>query len=156
MESKRKTRFYPGIRTRIVLPFLLVVVMVAGLGIFITTRLVAGSIQERFSNQLADSAVASSNALVEIERKQLETLRLMAYTDGIADAVTNHNLAALDERLRPVAANARLDHVVIFDKDGHGLQQFYRAADAPPIAVDNLMSWQNVRAVLQADNNNSP
>src|SRR4051812_32061284 len=102
MARKRPNRFYPGIRTRIVLPFLLVVVMIAGLGIFITTRLVAGSIQERFSNQLADSAVASSNALVEIERKQLETLRLMVYTDGIPDAVVSRNLGVLDTRLRPV------------------------------------------------------
>ncbi|HLY28382.1 MAG TPA: ATP-binding protein [Aggregatilineales bacterium] len=148
MAIKHPNRFYPGIRTRIVLPFLLVVVMIAGLGIFITTRLTAGSIQERFNNQLADSAVASSNALVDIERKQLETLRLMAYTDGIADAVATRNLPLLDERLRPVAANARLDHVVIFDRNGYGLQQFYSSTNPPATAINDLSTWQIVHAVL--------
>ena len=52
---------YPGINMRVTVPFLVIVAIIAGIGVFIVTRLVAGSLQERFNNQLLDSAHAASN-----------------------------------------------------------------------------------------------
>ncbi|PJF39160.1 MAG: hypothetical protein CUN54_09320, partial [Phototrophicales bacterium] len=101
-QPKNLTRLYPGIRTRVTGPFLLLIAIVAILAVFIVTRLVAGSIQERFNNQLVDSANAASNAIVEIERQQLATLRLMVFTDGVAAAVEKRDVANLDAWLRPV------------------------------------------------------
>src|SRR5574340_1117169 len=46
---------YPGISARIIGPFLLVIILIAGIGVFTVTRLVAGSVQERFSNQLGEN-----------------------------------------------------------------------------------------------------
>src|SRR5206468_10879427 len=109
---------YPGIRARIIAPFLLVVILIAGIGVFTVTRLVAGSIQERFSNQLADSASAASNSIVEIERQQLSTLRLMVFTEGLPDALSKKDIASLEQYLRPVATNAGIDDVIVFDNTG--------------------------------------
>src|SRR5437868_12893808 len=109
---------YPGIRTRIIGPFLAVILLVAGIGVFTVTRLVAGSIQERFSNQLADSASAASNSVVEIERQQLTTLRLMVFTEGVPAALSSKDITTLEQWLRPIAANARVDDVIVFDNAG--------------------------------------
>ncbi len=95
---------YPGISARIIGPFLLVVILIAGIGVFTVTRLVAGSVQERFSNQLADSASAASNSIADIERQQLATLRLLVFTEGVPAAVLAGDVASLDLWLRPIAA----------------------------------------------------
>ncbi|MCA9908321.1 MAG: hypothetical protein KC519_06690, partial [Anaerolineae bacterium] len=59
--SKRLLRLlYPKVRTRVITPFLLAIILIAGVGVYTVTRLVAGSLQERFNNQLFDSANAAS------------------------------------------------------------------------------------------------
>ncbi len=153
-QLKNLTRLYPGIRTRVTGPFLLLIAIVAILAVFIVTRLVAGSIQERFNNQLVDSANAASNAIVEIERQQLATLRLMVFTDGVAAAVEKRDVANLDAWLRPVAANAGLDAMVIFDANGESMLWLRRENNfdltytaLPDTSVDD---WHSVQRVLAA------
>src|SRR5258706_12197636 len=128
---------YPGIRARIIAPFLLVVILIAGIGVFTVTRLVAGSVQERFSNQLADSASAASNSIADIERQQLETLRLMVFTEGISDAVTAGDTASIDLWLRPLAANATLDDMIVFNAAGRSLLRLRRIDNDLGIRYDN-------------------
>src|SRR5258708_37062604 len=100
---------YPGISARIIGPFLLVIIMIAGIGVFTVTRLVAGTIQERFSNQLADSASAASNRVVDIERQQLSTLRLMIFTKDVPAPIKKPDVDTLEFCFSPIAANAAAD-----------------------------------------------
>ncbi len=129
MTPSRRAWFYPGINSRIVIPFLMIVLMIAALGIFITTRLVAGSIQERFSNQLFDSALAASNALVKIENDQLANLRLMAFTEGVADAVTSRDNTALQRLIMPLASNGGVDWVMVLDQSARPIIAFAPTGD---------------------------
>src|SRR5687768_11767998 len=99
-------RLYPRISVRVTGPFLLAIIVVAALGSFIVTQLVAGSIQERFNNQMAASASAASNTIVDVERRQLATLRSVVFTEGVAAAIVNRDTASLDLWLRPIVANA--------------------------------------------------
>ncbi len=152
-KSSRKKRFYPGVHARLIVPFLVVSIVIAGIGVFIVTRLVAGSVQERFSNQLLDSAHAASNSLVEIERQQLATLRLMVFTEGVADAVLNADTPALDLWLRPVAANAGLDEVIVFDRQGQSilrLEQLPAEVGVPFKAQPavNIAHWSGIGRLL--------
>ncbi len=155
----RKTlyrRFYPRITARVTLPFLLTVVLIAGVGVFIVTRLVAGSIQERLNNQLVDSALAASNALVEIEDQQIATLRLMAFTEGVAEALMARDAGTLDGLLRPLAANARVDALLAYDAGGHVVYQLKRLVGGAGLAYDNtvrradIQGWPSARSVLTA------
>ncbi len=114
-QSRKTFSLYPGVNTRIIGPFLLIVILIAGLGVFIVTNLVAGSIQERFSNQLVDSANSAANTIVDIEREYLATLRLMTFTDGIAESIISADSLDLDTALRPIAANNRIDEVIVFN-----------------------------------------
>ncbi len=164
MLRRRKTQTqsnrlpYPGINARITGPFLLVILVIAGLGVYIVTNLVAGSIQERFNNQLVDSATAASNSIADIERQQLATLRLMVFTSGVADALAAHDAANLDLWLRPVAANAGADDLILFDHIGQSVLQLTRVDNAigvqyvAPLPA-NVSSWPGVQRIAggQAD-----
>lgn len=144
---------YPNINARIIGPFLLTIALVAGIGVYIVTRLVAGSLQERFDNQLLDSAHAAANSLADIEREQLTVLRSMVFTEGVPQAVLDRDTNHLEEWLRPIATNARLDDVIVFDHDGKGIFQLTLSdsirlnytVTSPPTDVDN---WGGVREVL--------
>lgn len=144
---------YPGINTRIIVPYLLAIIVIAGIGVFIITRLVAGSIQERFNNQLLSSASAASSSVVDIERQLLATLRLMVFTEGMTDALAAGDTNRLDLLLRPVAANARIDSVIVFNKDRQGLFELRREAGSttysvqPPPSLDAWASIQNINNV---------
>ncbi|NDJ79061.1 MAG: HAMP domain-containing protein [Chloroflexi bacterium] len=147
--KKLTRRLYPGINARITGPFLLIIILVAGIGVFIVTRLVAGSLQERFNNQLLDSARAASNSIVDVERKQLAALRLMVFTEGVEDAIPQDEMEDLDRWLRPIAANAGLDDVIVFNTTGQGVLRLtstgtgYVRPEAP-----NVGDWPGVQGVL--------
>src|SRR5690349_19309125 len=87
---------YPRISVRVPGPFLIAIIVVAALGSFPVPRLLGGSIQERFNNQMAASASAASNTITDVERRQLSVLRSIVFTEGVADAVTARDTANLD------------------------------------------------------------
>lgn len=153
-----RLRLYPSINTRIIGPFLIVVLIVASIGMFLVTRLVAGSLQERLTNQLVDSANAASSSLVDIESQQLATLRLLTLTEGVPNAIATSNKADLERWLQPIAVNGRVDSVIVFDQAGNGLLHIRRAADSDPshsgqyqsIDAPFLNNWSGVQKVLQA------
>lgn len=144
---------YPSIRMRVTLPFLLVIIVVAGIGVYIVTRLVAGSIEERFANQLIESARAAANSVVDIERQQLATLRAMAFTEGMPEALVERDTAELDKLLRPIAINAGVDDVIVFDLSGQGIFQLFLAQNdfanfTPPETPPDIRGWSGVQRVV--------
>jgi signal transduction histidine kinase len=142
-----------SVNTRIVIPFLIAIIVVAGIGVFTVTRLVAGSVQERLHNQLLDSASAASNTVVEIEREILSVLRLMVFTDGVGVAVESRDLNSLDSWLRPIAANAQIDDFMIFDRDGEGLLHLRRLTETQYEVqpTRNMAEWVGVQRVLRGE-----
>jgi signal transduction histidine kinase len=145
----------PRVRTRVIVPFLLMVLVIAGIGTLTVTRLVAGTAQERFNNQLADSARAASNAIVEQERNMLEALRGMVFTQGTAEAITTRDLAALDALLRPLLANSRLDELIVYDTSGFGIYRAFRngvelSAPYESAPAYNIQPWRGAMRTLTA------
>ena len=76
-----------SIGTKIVLPYLLLTLAVAGVGAFIVVRLTTASLQERFNNQLIDAGRVVSESMVDYELERLEVLRTVAATDGVAESL---------------------------------------------------------------------
>jgi signal transduction histidine kinase len=107
--------YYPRVNTRITAPFLAITIIVAALGVFIVTRLVSSSIDERVNNQLLNSAQAASNAFALVEAEQLSSLRTLVYTEGVPDAIANNDVETINERLTPIIVNNQLDVVIVFD-----------------------------------------
>ncbi len=140
--------FRSSIRVRLTLPFLLITIAVAGLGIFVVTRLVAGSIQERLGNQLADSAKSAVQASIELEQAHLGALRLMVNTVDVDVAIREVNIAAIDTLLRPLAISEGVDRMIVFDPNATNLYQLDATTESDPNAID-ISDWPSVARVLE-------
>ena len=117
---------------KIIVPFLLLTLCVALAGSAIAFRLVAGSWQERFSNQLAQVARDTNDSLVDQERANLLFLQEAvtaqanpsANAPAVADALAAADDAALARALAPYFRNGlqrpsvRLDRLIAFDRSG--------------------------------------
>jgi two-component system, OmpR family, sensor histidine kinase VicK len=147
-------RYYPKVNTRITAPFLLITIIIAGLGVFIVTRLVATTIDERLSNQLLASAQAAENAMVALETEQLTALRSMVFTEGVPEAMIAGDSESLNELLAPIVVNNLIDTAIIFDASGSVLYSVSFDATRPqlisnPVASD--FQLESVTRVLSAD-----
>ena len=63
------------IRWKIIAPYVILTLVLAAGGTFLATRMVTGSLEERFENQLAEAARVTSDAVVRREREHLELVR---------------------------------------------------------------------------------
>ena len=69
-----------SIGTKIIFPYVLLTLIVAGIGAFIVTNLVTGTLQERFDNQLLDAGRVVAEIMVDYEQERLAVLRSVAGT----------------------------------------------------------------------------
>lgn len=150
--SKLPQQYYPNISARITLPFLLTVVVIAGIGAFIVTRLVAGNIQERLDAQLIDSTSAANTTIVEIERKTLATLRLMTFTSGIGTATEARDTAGIDRLLGSIAGNEGIDDLIVFDRSGDPIYRYKRETfGGGGNTLPDTRNWPSVQRVLSGE-----
>jgi signal transduction histidine kinase len=116
--ARLKTRL-SSLQYKLIVPYVLLTLTIAGIGIFVITRLVTSSIRERFVNQLYESARVASDVMVRQERLRLEVLRQAAYTEGVSAAILARDSARLEELLTPVAAvKGDIDSISVIDESG--------------------------------------
>lgn len=129
---------------KIIVPFLLLTLCVALAGSAVAFRLVAGSWQERFSNQLAQVARDTNDSLVDQERANLLFLQEAvtaqanpsANAPAVADALAQGDGAALARALDPYFRNGvqrpsvRLDRLIAFDRAGKTRFDWERPLDS--------------------------
>ncbi len=111
---------YPArhIRWKIIAPYLVLTILLAAAGTYIATRLVTGSLEERFDNQLAEASRVTSDSIVRRERKHLEVVRAISFTDGVAASVQSGNELLIAKLVVPIAANNGADLVEVLDAAG--------------------------------------
>src|SRR4026207_2330692 len=107
------------IRIKITIPYMILSLLVALAVAFLTTQLVIENIQERFNKQLYEAGKISTELIVNYETQLLATQRLLANTQGLAEAL----LADDPERLRSlslgITANAQQEAVEFLDVRGY-------------------------------------
>jgi putative nucleotidyltransferase with HDIG domain len=144
---------FQHIRWKIVLPYAFLTVLLAVVGSYLATQLVTGSLEERFDNQLAEAGRGVSDRVVLKEREHLETVRAVAFTEGVAEAVQAGDQQALSALVRPIAANGAVERVEVLDARGERLTAL-RLTDAQsvtyePVAdADAPAEWPLVQRVL--------
>jgi signal transduction histidine kinase len=106
------------LQTKLIVPYVVLTVLTALGGLFVVTRLVTSSVRERFVNQLFEASRVAADGIVRRERSHLENLRLMAYTEGVRDAVASRDPQALQDLLWPIVLNNSIDVVSIVGGDG--------------------------------------
>ena len=106
------------LQTKLIVPYAVLTVLTALGGLFIVTRLVTSSVRERFVNQLFEASRVAADGIVRRERNHLEDLRLMAYTEGVAEAFPARDTQRLQDLLWPIVLNNNIDVVSLVGSDG--------------------------------------
>ena len=152
--------FSSSIRNKIIVPYALLTLVLAILGVFIVTRLVAGSFEARLKNQLLEAGRVVSSTVVDRERSRLEVQRLVANTIGVPEALINRDLPGLNDLVSPIIANYKgIDSVVVLDTQGKEVLRLQRESLAPNALIQtytgsgaDFSSWVSVSQVLAGAN----
>jgi putative nucleotidyltransferase with HDIG domain len=139
------------IRAKIIMPYAILCLLLAIAGAYMVTQLVAGSLRERFDNQLAEAGRVAADAVVRKEQSQLEVARAMAYTQGVPEAALAGDAAGLDALISPLAANEGVDRAEVVDASGNLLMEVANgepAADQTLAAPTDPSQWGVVQQVL--------
>jgi signal transduction histidine kinase len=107
-----------SIGTKIILPYLLLTLVVAGVGAYVVTNLVTSSMQERFNNQLLDAGRVVSESMVRYEKDRLEVLRAVAGTQGVSESLVAGDRGTLSRLVPQIIANSNTNAVELLDANG--------------------------------------
>ncbi len=142
-------RLFSGIGSKIILPYLLLTLLVAGIGAFIVVNLVTGTLQERFNNQLLDAGRVVAETMVGYEEDRLTVLRQVAFTEGVAESVAASDPQALTEIVPQIIVNSPTDTVILLDNNGRELYSWQRTNTTPDPNVQTDFSQNtDVQLVL--------
>lgn len=113
----------PGrqLRWKIILPFALLVVVMAAVATYLTTELVQGSLDERFENQLVEAGRVSSDTVARREETHLEVARSVSFTAGLKNAVIEEDRREVLELMEPIAANSGTEWLQVTNAEGEFL-----------------------------------
>lgn len=144
------------VRWKIVLPYAFLTIVLAAAGSYLATRLVMGSLEERFDNQLAEAGRVVSDAVVRKEREHLETVRAVAFTEGVTEAIEAGDAETLENLVGPIAGNAAVERLEVLDGDGQRLKTLW-LADEEALFYQELTdddkpaTWPIVQRVLHGE-----
>jgi len=108
-----------SIRVKVIFPYLLLTLAVAIVGTYVVTQLVSSSLSERLTNQLLEAGRVVSDGMARQEIKHLETARLVAYTNGLAEALANDDKVAVKQLAQPLAAGLDAENLILIDTEGN-------------------------------------
>jgi signal transduction histidine kinase len=111
-------RFISGLRAKLIVPYVLLTLVIAMVGVYVVTRLVTSSIRERFVNQAFEASRVAADGIVRKEREHLENLRLMAYTEGVSQAALDYDVERLESLLLPLVLNNGVEAMTVIDLAG--------------------------------------
>jgi HD-GYP domain-containing protein (c-di-GMP phosphodiesterase class II) len=132
------------VRWKIIVPFVGLSLIVSLAGTYLTTRVLSGSLRERFENQLIEASRVTSDAFALRERKHLESLRTVTFTNGVARAAADGDSLALERLLLPIAVNSAIDRVEVVDTTGRLLYGVHRTGETTwaAIPLDSATAYQ--------------
>jgi signal transduction histidine kinase/HAMP domain-containing protein len=128
-----------NIRSKIVLPYLVLTFVVMVIGTYVVTGLVAGSLDERLTNHLLETGRIVSDSLVQRELEHLESARLVAYTRGLAEALRAHDRDTVTTLGRPAAIGLGVESILVTDGSGQEMLHLLQEPDGSFSAVEGQL-----------------
>jgi signal transduction histidine kinase len=110
--------WFVGLRMQLIMPYFTLTLIIALGGIFVVTRLVTSSVNERFANQLIEASGVAADTVAFQEITHLENLRMMAFTIGVPEAVKSDDVDSLRGFLYPVVVNGDVELMTVVDETG--------------------------------------
>lgn len=144
---------FKQLRIQLTLPYVFLALIVAFITALLVTQLVANILDDLFKTALVEAGQKAADTVVYVERDQLRIWRLMAYTEGLTDAVVAGDAEAVDALIRPLVVNEHLDAVEVLDRTGGPLVPLHHrtggsAVDYNSEVAGNYREWPLVRQVL--------
>jgi signal transduction histidine kinase len=127
MPKKKRTAM--SIRFKIVLPYLLLTLVIAIIGVYVVTRLVFNTLNDRLTNQLLEAGRIVSDETIRLEISHATNARLVAYTVGVAEAVRDNDQAKLISLVKPVTGGSGVECLIIVNAQGRGMMYLQKQAD---------------------------
>lgn len=109
---------FVNLQAKLIVPYLVLTTVIALAGIYIVTRLVTSTVRERFVNQLYEASRVTADGFVQRETVHLANLRLMAFTNGVAEAIVGGNAAAVQDLLWPLVLNNKVEALTVVGVNG--------------------------------------
>ena len=113
-----------SIRLKVILPYLLLTVVVAVIGVYVVTRLVANTMRERLTNQLLEAGRVISDNFVRQEVQHVDTARSVAFTAGLAEALISEDDDAAASLVKPLFSGLSGENLILISPQGHELVHF--------------------------------
>ncbi len=149
-----------NIRGKIILPYLILTLIVAIVGTYIVTSLVASSLDERLTNHLLEAGRVVSDSLARQELDHLETARAVAFTTGLAEALQAGDRDSVAALAQPAAIVRGVECLVIVDAHGqemlHVLQQDDGSFETIEGQLDTSDLWIIQTLLADGDPNGLP
>lgn len=146
-----------SIRIKVILPYLLLTLAVAITGVYVVTKLVANSLTERLNNQLLQAARVVSDDFARQEIKHVENARVIAYTNGLAEALMADDRKAVADLAKPTAAGLSVEDLILIDPQGREALHLVQASNGELQAAEKDTgggALPIVQTILQQNNPN--
>ncbi len=111
-------RVQVSMRVKITFPYALLALFFALASAFLISRYVLESLRDRFLIQLIDTGSLTADWMVQEENRLLETLRLIANSEGVPDALLAGDVERLQTIALPVAVNSQEEAIEILNASG--------------------------------------
>lgn len=133
-------------RIKITLPYLILALLFALGAAYIVSQVVYESVQDRYFNQLIATGKQTADWMVREEDRLLTSLRLMANTQGVSDALQSGDAEALRTLLLPLIVNTDEEAVDVLDARGVAVFSAHRA----PGDVQGEYSFSRGETIFQS------
>ncbi len=117
-----------NIKEKVTLPYLILGIILVIVAAFVVTRVVFDTMEERFTNQLLEAGILASERMVVEEDQMLKVLRLLAYSEGVPEALINNEPEILRELTFGNIVNNRQSAVIFLDPKGNLVLSTYHIA----------------------------
>ncbi|HSD82801.1 MAG TPA: ATP-binding protein [Anaerolineae bacterium] len=131
-----------------IVPYIILTLLIAMVGMFVITRLVTSSIRERFDNQMVEAARVTADGVVRQEQRNLVALRLLVFTEGVAPALAQGDADELQKLLTPLALNNRSEVITAVDLDGREVLTLAYAPETKQYQVSTNTDFSQVDLVI--------
>lgn len=142
------------IRWQITLPYALLAMVFAAIGTYLVAQVVLDTVEQRYSRQLIETGQLAVDRMVLEEEHRLETLRLLANTQGTADAILAQDAEQLRAIAYPIAVNAGEEVIEILDASGISILSLHQHNEAMTESYSftrgetTFAQWEIVQRVL--------
>ncbi len=146
-------RAFSQLRVKLTWPYVLMAVLLALAATYISTSHLVRVSQDRFIKSLQDAARRAADTMVEVERRQLVTVRAVANTQGVPEAVEAQDQAAVLRLASLIALNDGVNCLEIIAADKTPLLSMHRARGGGPLDYDfdqtaDYAAWPLVNRIL--------